>query len=194
MVNGKLRLVLKIDAAEILEIYRPYVEKTTISFEYDAPSLKEFEQRIEEISSFYPYLVYVVDDKIVGYAYAHRYQARAAYQWNAEMSIYLIEDYKGMNIGQKLYGATIEILKLQNVKNLYGIVTNPNPKSQKFHELFGFKEIGLYHNTGFKCGQWHNVILFEKSIGEYEESPKEVLSIELINKDAIEQILTNYSQ
>ncbi|MDR3258210.1 MAG: GNAT family N-acetyltransferase [Fusobacteriaceae bacterium] len=193
MVNGKLRLLSETDAAEILEIYRPYVEKTTISFEYDVPSLKEFEQRIKDIISFYPYLVYIINDKIVGYAYAHRYQARAAYQWNAEMSIYLLEGYKGKSIGCKLYGATIEILKLQNVKNLYGIVTVPNPPSQKFHEQFGFKEMGIYQNTGFKCEQWHNVILFEKSIGEYDKSPKQVISIKSIEKDTIDEILSKYS-
>ena len=30
------------DAARLLEIYRPYVEKTAISFEYKVPTLLEF--------------------------------------------------------------------------------------------------------------------------------------------------------
>ena len=34
------------DAAALVEIYRPYVEKTAISFEYTTPSVEEFRERI----------------------------------------------------------------------------------------------------------------------------------------------------
>ena len=44
----KIRLATKSDAKSILKIYAPYVEKTAITFEYDVPSLQEFEKRIEK--------------------------------------------------------------------------------------------------------------------------------------------------
>ena len=44
-----IRTAREEDAAKLLEIYRPYVEKTAISFEYDVPSLKEFRSRIKNI-------------------------------------------------------------------------------------------------------------------------------------------------
>ena len=34
------------DAAALVEIYRYYVEKTAITFEYDVPSVEEFEGRL----------------------------------------------------------------------------------------------------------------------------------------------------
>ena len=34
------------DAEELLAIYKPYVEKTAISFEYDVPEVSEFRRRI----------------------------------------------------------------------------------------------------------------------------------------------------
>ena len=34
------------DAAELLEIYKPYVEHTAITFEYEVPSVEEFAVRI----------------------------------------------------------------------------------------------------------------------------------------------------
>ena len=52
-------------------------------------------------------------------AYAHRFQERAAYQWNAELSVYVDENCTGMGMGKALYQALIEILKCQNVKNAY---------------------------------------------------------------------------
>ena len=42
------------DAEVLVEIYRPYVENTTISFEYETPSVDEFRSRIENISKKYP--------------------------------------------------------------------------------------------------------------------------------------------
>ena len=42
----KLRTARTEDAEKLLEIYRPYVEKTAISFEYEVPSLDEFKGRI----------------------------------------------------------------------------------------------------------------------------------------------------
>ena len=38
------------DAARILEIYAYYVEYTVISFEWDVPSLEEFENRMRDIN------------------------------------------------------------------------------------------------------------------------------------------------
>ena len=43
------------DAAELLEIYRYYVENTAITFEVEVPSLQEFSARIEKTLKKYPY-------------------------------------------------------------------------------------------------------------------------------------------
>ena len=59
------------DAETLLKIYEQYID-TPITFEYNLPSLEEFENRIIDISKIYPYLVYEADSRIVGYAYAHR--------------------------------------------------------------------------------------------------------------------------
>ena len=45
------------DAPRILEIYAYYVEHTVITFEYDVPSLAEFEGRMRDTMQKYPYLV-----------------------------------------------------------------------------------------------------------------------------------------
>lgn len=42
------------DAPRILEIYAWYVEHTVITFEYDVPSLEEFEGRMRRTMQKYP--------------------------------------------------------------------------------------------------------------------------------------------
>ena len=67
------------DAEELLAIYAPYVKNTAISFEYDVPSLEEFQGRMKNILQKYPYLVAERDGEIVGYTYAGAFKQRAAY-------------------------------------------------------------------------------------------------------------------
>jgi len=45
-MSVKVRNVRIEDAKALLEIYAPYVINTAISFEYEVPSLREFEGRI----------------------------------------------------------------------------------------------------------------------------------------------------
>ena len=61
----KIRMARKEDAKAILSIYAPYILNTTITFEYDVPSLEEFERRIENTLLMYPYLVCEIDGEKV---------------------------------------------------------------------------------------------------------------------------------
>jgi len=184
-----IRLARDCDAEEILAVYAPYIKETAITFEYEVPSLEEFRRRIETISAEYPYLVCESGGKVVGYAYAHRQMQRAAYQWNAELSVYLDGAHSRRGLGKALYGALIEILRLQNVRNVYGGVTVPNAPSEALHESMGFTRLGVYHDTGYKCGAWHDVAWFERSIGEHGAEPKAFVSIRELDPNAVAQIL-----
>lgn len=87
------------DAPAIQAIYAPYVEKTAITFEYEVPSVQEFEARISKTLEKFPYLVVEEDGRVLGYAYASTYYARTAYDWTTELSIYLHEDARGRGLG-----------------------------------------------------------------------------------------------
>ena len=100
MKEAKLRITEPEDAAGLLDIYKPYVLHTAITFEYEVPSLQEFEQRIRQFSAQYPYLVCEAGGELLGYAYAHRFQERAAYGWNAECSVYVSQQAAGRHIGR----------------------------------------------------------------------------------------------
>ncbi len=61
-----IRSALKSDVARMLEIYRPAILDSAISFETEVPSLLEFENRWKE----YSWLVFEIDGSVAGYAYA----------------------------------------------------------------------------------------------------------------------------
>ena len=187
--NLVFRFATEEDAEKILKIYKPYVENTTITFEYEVPSVEEFKGRIKEVSEKYPYIVCEYENEIAGYAYAHKIWDRASYQWDAELSVYTDEKFAGNGIGKKLYGILVKILKLQNIVNVYGLVTYPNENSEKLHNYFEFKKVAFFEKTGYKFGQWIGVTCFEKAINLHFEDPVLVKKISEIDKNKIKKIL-----
>ena len=117
---------------------------------------------------------------------------REAYQWNAVLSIYLDKNFISRGLGKKMYGALIELLKLQGIKNIYGVVTLTNEKSENLHKSLGFNKLGIYHNTGYKCGKWRDVIWFEKSIAPYDIEPKSILPITEIDDEELKAIIEKF--
>ncbi len=164
MSTFNLRMATVADAAAIGGIYAHYVEHTTVTFEYDTPSVAEMERRISATLGFYPYLVCEAGSGVIGYAYSGRHMARAAYQWNAELSVYIHKAYTGKGAGSMLYKSIIAISAMQGLRNLYGCVTTPNPASEKLHQRLGFERAGTWRESGYKFGQWRDVSWFEKRL------------------------------
>lgn len=162
-----IRQARKSDAEAIASIYAPFVKDTAVTFEVEVPDAAAFERRIETVLENYPYLAAEVEGRVVAYAYAGRQMERSAYQWNAVLSVYL-GGHRGRGLGTALYSALIDLLKLQNIHNVYGGVTWPNPASEALHLKLGFSILGRYRRTGFKNGCWHDVVWFEKRIMESE--------------------------
>lgn len=168
-----IRSALPEDASGLLAIYREYMG-TPVTFEVELPTEEEFRERILSFSEKYPYLVYEENGRMLGYAYAHRLFAREAYQWGAELSVYLDMSAQGKGIGTQLYTELIRALAAMGVRTVYGVVTSPNPASEHLHEKFGFRLIGTFRNAGYKNGRWHDVLWYEKQIGPYEKNPAKI--------------------
>lgn len=172
--NLTVRVATLKDAEDLLNIYAPYVEKTTITFEYDVPSVEEFRNRMKNTLEMYPYLVAEVDGQIVGYACANPFKQKAAYGWAVETTIYIKEDCKRMGIGRVLYTELERILKLQNILNLNACIGYPivedehlTKDSVKFHEKMGYRMVGEFYKCGYKFNRWYNMVWMEKHIGEH---------------------------
>ena len=176
MSNIIIRRVNLSDAQKLLEIYSYYVEKTAISFEYETPTLAEFENRILKITERYPYLVAERGGELVGYAYANTFIPRAAYQKCVELTIYLHKDATKCGIGKMLYSALETELKQIGITNLYaciGYTENEDEyltkNSADFHGHLGFKKVGEFHKCGYKFDRYYDMIWVEKIIGEHKK-------------------------
>lgn len=172
----------------MLDLYAPYIVNTPVTFEVEVPSLPMFKARIEAISRMYPVIVCLERGKVAGYGYAHPQHERAAYQWNAELSVYVAEEQHHKGIGKGLYSRLLALLRLQNIVRVYSLITVPNEASMGLHRVFGFSQCGLLAHTGYKFGCWYDVAWLEKVIHE-TEVPLPLLSIHQVDHEKVEQVL-----
>lgn len=193
-----IRLAKVSDAAILAEIYKPFVISddlalSTVSFEYEAPDAEEFTSRIKKISKEFPYLVLLADGVPIGYAYAHPFIERAAYQWGAEVTIYLAPAGQGKGLGVVLYQVLEELLRLQNIVHLYACVTGSNERSIGMHQRMGYEIVGCFRKTGFKKGVWLDMYWLEKEIADFPQEPELRKSFPLVSETAVQEILTGYN-
>ncbi len=152
------------DATEMLDIYAPIVRDTAISFETRPPEISEFRSRIRASLEQRLWLACESEGSIAGYAYATQFNAREAYIWSVEVSVYVRPSHHRRGIGRALYTSLFLCLALQGYCTAVGRITLPNPASVALHESMGFQPVGTNPGIGYKNGQWHDVGIWQREI------------------------------
>ena len=191
MSEPHIRLALPQDARQLREIYAPYVERTAISFETVPPTATAMLRRRDEIVKRYPYLVAEQDGALLGYAYAHPFVGRAAYDWSAEVTIYLRMDARHKGIGGRLYRTLEDIARAQGILNLNACIGVPKGaddeylthNSVDFHAHMGYTPVGTFHDSGYKFGRWYDMVWMEKMLGEHKTPAAPIRPFPEIRKD-----------
>ena len=178
----RIRTARLSDAAQIRAIYAPYVEQTAITFEYEVPTVAEFERRMRGTLEKYPYLVAERGGELLGYAYAGAFVGRAAYDWSAETSIYLRRDVRKTGLGRALYGTMERVLKAQHILNLCACIGCPEQEDEhltrnsvEFHAHLGYRLVGEFSRCGYKFGTWYNMVWMEKLLGDHPAAPAPIV-------------------
>jgi len=169
-MTNQIRLATAEDGPALATIYAPAVASPT-SFELEAPDGAEMGRRVERITARTPWLVYVHDDRVAGYAYAGVHRDRPAYQWSMEVSAYVHPEFHRRGVGRALYTSLFAVLVVQGFRNVYAGITLPNPASVGLHEALGFARVGVYHAIGYKLGAWHDVMWLERALGARDGAP-----------------------
>ena len=158
-----IRIATENDVPAMLAIYAPYILDTTHTFEYDVPTEAAFAQRFRDLTAQFPWLVWEESGKILGYAYGSAPFARAAYNWCAEDSIYLLPEAQGRGIGAKLLLALEKVLFYQGYLRIYALITAENKHSMAFHEKLGYTLRGELPDAGIKFGRKVGVVWMDKA-------------------------------
>jgi len=167
------------DSAAISDIYNHYVLNTIVTFEEETVSPIQMVKRLLDVQSRHPWLVYELEGKVVGYAYANAWKPRSAYRHTVESSMYLDPEYTGRGIGKILYSELIKRLEALNIHCMIGGIALPNEISIRLHESMGFKKTGQLTEVGMKFGKWidvgyWNLLLATRQVHESASHNEEV--------------------
>ncbi|MDD4493641.1 MAG: GNAT family N-acetyltransferase [Eubacteriales bacterium] len=171
------------DAEEISAIYKYYVDNFPYSFEYIAPSADEFMERISEITRRFPFFVCEDNGEILGFAYAHQFKERKAYQWICETSIYTKTDCTQKGVGTMLYTTLIPALRKQGFVKAYAVLGCPNEGSEVFHRKMGFLLVATLPDIGYKLGSWHDIKYYALELNAFSDDMPEPVEYREIKQE-----------
>jgi L-amino acid N-acyltransferase YncA len=163
------------DAPACATIYAPYVRETAVSFEGEPPTPAQMAERIAVAMSKHAWVVLEAEDRVVGYAYGGQHQARAAYRFSCEVSVYVEQGRQRTGSGRALYEALFERLVARGYLMAVAGMTLPNEASAGLHRAMGFEPVGVYRRIGWKLGAWHDVAWMQRALGVEHDPPPELV-------------------
>ncbi|WP_428408588.1 N-acetyltransferase family protein [Hyphococcus sp.] len=154
------------DLEAITALYNHFVETTAVTFDVGAFTVEAREPWFAQFGAQGPHRLFVAErgGVFAGYAGSMAFKAKKAYATSVETTIYVPPELSRCGAGKALYERLFYALAGEDVHRAYAGIALPNDASIRFHEGFGFREIGTYHEVGRKFGRYHDVRWFEKRL------------------------------
>ncbi|WP_420471959.1 GNAT family N-acetyltransferase [Brevundimonas sp. FT23042] len=158
-----LRDTIESDLGTITALYADEVLHRTATFELDPPDEAEMTSRLAGVRKLdLPWLTAELDGRVVGYAYLSPFRLRPAYRYCVELSVYVAPDAQGRGVGRALMAALIDRARAMGLRHLIGAIgDSANTGSIALHRSAGFREAGVWRETGWKFDRWIDVVLMQ---------------------------------
>ncbi len=163
-LSTRVRQAGQQDAARCLEIYRPYVENSAVSWELDVPTVDEMADRITSVNETHAWLVLERGSQTIGFANGHALWSLPSYRWSTQTGLYIADGHHRRGGGRILYTELLNRLGDRGYRRAFAGITQPNDGSIAFHRSMGFEDAGLYHRVEWKLGRWHDVAWMQRDL------------------------------
>ncbi len=152
------------DAAEIAAIFNQGIEERVATFETHP---KTTEGVAGLISSGALILVAEGANAVVGFAKAGPYDDSSAYYRGInEVTLYVERGARRGGVGRALLEALVSAASERGLYKLTAKIFSSNQPSIALFHACGFREVGVHHRHGVVDGEWTDVTLVERSLGE----------------------------
>ena len=161
-----IRPARRSDLPRLTEIYNHYVIHTPVTFDLEPYTVERRTAWFEQFVTTGRHRLMVAENagQVEGYAGTTRFRVKPAYDTTVETTIYASPEMVGMGMGRMLYAALFEALAGENINRIVGGYTLPNPGSAKLHAQFGFKNVGVFSEVGYKFGKYWDVQWTERPL------------------------------
>ncbi len=169
----RTRDAVSADFPAIAAIYAHHVETGLASFEEVPPSVDEMRRRCANVRARgLPWRVAELEGAVVGYCYASLFNARSAYRFTVEDSIYVDARQNGRGIGARLLHEVIATCTERGYRQMVACIgDSANEGSIRLHTQVGFRMIGQIVRVGVKFGRWVDTVYMQRPLGEESALP-----------------------
>lgn len=157
------------DAAAIASIYNDGIRDGIATFETRERSAAEVAAWIGRPQ--HPVLVaQAANGEVIGWIAASTYRDRACYSGIAEFSVYVRRDARGQGIGDALMRAFLSACEQAGLWKVLSRIFPENSASLALCKRHGFRDVGTYQRHGRLNGEWRDVVIVERLLGEALEA------------------------
>lgn len=153
------------DLPEILAIYNEVIRNSTAVY-----TEVEFTQELghawfdAKARSGFPFIVARDASGVTGFGTFGEFRAPPCYQHSVEHSVHVRSDRRGQGVGRALI---IELLARAAAMGKHVMIAGidaDNAVSIGLHLKLGFRNVGHFHQVGFKFGRWLDLVFLQCSI------------------------------
>ena len=158
-----IRPAAETDAAAIVAIYAEGIAGRGATFRTVAPTDEDVADWLRLRG---PWLVAEVDGEVVAWAAVHDYSDVPAYRGVGEFAIYVAGTAQRRGVGHRLLSALCDTAERAGRHKLIGKIFPENTASIRLADACGFEEVGTHRRHGRLEGEWRDVVVLERRLGE----------------------------
>ena len=157
-----LRPATAADAAAICRIYNQGIEDRLATLETELRTPDERRQWLAARGPRHPVFVAETDEMVVGWSSLNVYNPRPAYQYVADLSIYIERGWRGKGVGRRLLEHLLEQARALGYHKMMLSAFPFNASGVALYERMGFTRAGVFHEMGQLDGRWVDTLVMEK--------------------------------
>ena len=156
------------DAAAIARIYNEGIADRLATFETEPRATEDV---LAWLGEGFPLVVVEAEGgAIVAWASAPPYRPRReAYRGVGEFSVYVAREERGRGAGRAAMEALLAEAEARGFWKLVSRVFPENEASIELCRALGFREVGVYRRHARLDGEWRDVVVVERLLGESAE-------------------------
>jgi L-amino acid N-acyltransferase YncA len=162
MDNHGVRPATAADAAAICRIYNQGIEDRLATLETELRTAEERRQWLRRRGPRHPVIVAERGGEIIGWASLNVFNAREAYRFVADLSVYIDREWRGKGVGRVLLTRLVELGRQHGYHKLVLSAFPFNAAGVALYERLGFRTVGIYKEQGQLDGEWVDTIVMER--------------------------------
>jgi phosphinothricin acetyltransferase len=161
-IDYTLRPATADDAAAICQIYNQGIEDRVATLETELRTPAERREWLASRSPRHPVVVAEHGGAIAAWGSLNVFNARPAYRFVADFSIYVDRAWRGKGVGTVLLARLIELGREHGFHKLVLSAFPSNTGGMALYTRMGFRTVGIYREQGQLDGKWVDTIIMER--------------------------------